>query len=88
MKGEDFYNHSNKFLCDMIYLIPFYGGEAFFPFNYPTEAVSHPFLIFMYFAVNQFQMTAWKKVFQLSTATFSYIFGLTCTTENRLQSLY
>lgn len=40
MKGEDFYNHSNKFLCDMIYLIPFHGGEAFFPFNYPTEAKS------------------------------------------------
>lgn len=34
------YNHSNKLLCDRIYLIPFYGGEAFPPFNYPTEAKS------------------------------------------------
>lgn len=33
-------------------------------------------------------MTSWKKVFHLTTATSSYIFGLICSTENRLQSLH
>lgn len=83
MKGEDY--HSNKFLCDMIYLILLYGIEISFPFNYPTEAKSHPFFIFMYFAFKQFQMTACKKVFQLNTATFSCISALTCSTESRLE---
>lgn len=88
MKGKDFWNHSNKFICDMIYLIPFYGGKAFSSFNYPTEAKS----LILSSSLRTLLSTSsrWQhgRMFSSSIQLLSLIYLGWLFTENGLQSLY